>query len=118
MPFLAGLRTKAREKYEERKEKVKTSFQKYQEAKPQAPQPITKQSMRSRGMITNGIFVGNGAGLTGIAPKRKKKAKKSITVKIDGQTIKITRGTKSKKRKKHKISSGFDITHVSGGILG
>ena len=119
MPFLAGLREKAREKIQQKKEEVKTGFQKFQAAEPQRARPITRKAFKSKGIMGNGLFVGNGAGLTGFVPtKRKKKAKKSITVQVDGKNIKITTGKKAKKKRKSKIGSSFDITNVSGGILG
>ena len=117
MPFLAGFKTKAREAYEKKKEEVKTGYQKWQQAEPQRARPVRVSQYKTRGVISNGLFVGNGAGLTGIMPtKRKKKAKKGITVSVNGQTIKITKAKKSKRRRKPRASQGFDITNIQGSI--
>ncbi len=118
MPFLANIREKAREKLQQKKEQVKTGFQKFQAAEPQRARAITRRTFKSKGIMGNGLFVGNGAGLTGFTPsKRKKKSKKSITVQVDGKSIKITTGKKTKRKKRTQSSQGFDITNITGGIV-
>ena len=116
MPFLAGLKSKARTAYEEKKASAKTSYEKWQQAKPEAPQPITRSTTRQKGMITGGLFTGNGAGLTGTVPlKKKRKSKKAITVKIDGQKIKIVTAKKAKKKKR--TTQNLDITNIHGSLF-
>ena len=127
MPFLSGVRkrtkevaerakTKARTAYEEKKEQVKTGYQKWQQAEPQKARTInTRREYRTKGIITNGLFVGNGAGLTGIMPKKKKKAKKAATVIIRVEGGKATAGARAKRRKP-KARTVYDITNIHGSI--
>ncbi len=116
MPFLANIREKAREKLQQKKEQVKTGFQKFQAAEPQRARPISRRTFKSKGIVGNGLFVNNGAGLTGFTPTKRKKKSKSITVQVDGKSIKITTAKKSKKRRKPRASQGFDITNIQGNI--
>jgi len=129
MPFLSSVRkrtkevaerakTKARAAYEEKKEQVKTGYQKWQQAEPQKARVVTRvtrKSTKTRGMVTGGLFVGNGAGLTGIMPKKKKKAKKAATVIIRVEGGKATAGARAKRRKP-KARTVYDITNIHGSI--